>query len=147
MKKHSMRVGMRVREIYTGKEFTIDRSEIPPRIFRLKGTRIWVPAIALEAVRKRPSKLTAKLEKRIAKLRSETFAGPITGVGGQSKPTYKRTCLNCGAEFTTKQKKQKFHNDACRAEFWRRRNEVPVNPGRLRSQNGGESGEQGNSDD
>lgn len=142
MKKKTIRIGMRVRNVYTGQEFTVDRSKIPPRIFHLKGSKDWYPAIALEAVRKKPSKLTAKAHKAIAKVRSESFAGPVDGVHVSSKPFYKRTCLNCGIEFTATQKKQKFHNDSCRAEFWRRRNEVPVSGERLRSQKEGEDGEQ-----
>ena len=136
MKKKIIRVGMKVFSIYTPEHvFVIDRSIQPDRIFREKGSRRWWTAKELRAVTNRPVKITAKLAKAAQDSRSETFAVHITGVTSKSKREYRRTCLNCGTEFTASRPEAKFcktRGASCRAEHWKRRNLPPEIPkGRL----------------
>lgn len=146
-KKPVIRVGMKVRSIYNPEHvFTLDRSIQPDRIFREKGTRTWWTAQELRGVKRKPVPLSATKKKQAVKSRSVAFLRPSQGTVSKSTPTYKRTCFNCGTEFESKRKEALFcqtRGASCRAEYWKRRHQPPEIPKqRLRSQKGGDSGEQ-----
>jgi hypothetical protein len=139
VKKKIIRVGMKVRSIYQPEhEFRLDKAIKPDRIFREKGSRRWWTAKELQPVSRKPVKLSARTQKQAAKSRSEAFIKPPFGVTSKSKPTYKRTCLNCGTEFESERAEAKFcksRGAACRSEYWKRRNQVPDVPkSQLRSE-------------
>src|SRR5208283_2504931 len=135
--------GMRVRSIYDPKhEFVIDRSILPERVYREKGTKRWWAKRDLEGLIGRSKPLSAKKEEALLKARSLAFQAIPTALSPKGKPLYRRTCPECGLEFTTEQQKQKFSSDACRTKNWKRRNEIPEIPKeRLRSQRGDSNGQ------
>lgn len=139
MKRKIIRVGMKVRSIYTPEHvFVIDRAIQPDRIFHEKGSRRWWTAKELQSVTEKPSKQSAKALKAAADSRSQAFEKHIPTITSRSKREYKRTCLNCGTEFTAARAEAKFcktKGASCRAEYWKRRNLPPDIPKeRLRSE-------------
>lgn len=141
--KKTIRIGMRVRSVYDPKhEFVIDKSVMPERVFREKGTTRWWAKRDLERAIGRPKPITATKEERLLKLRSRAFQSIPVPLSPKGKPLYRRTCPECGIEFTTEQQKQKFCSDAHRTANWKRRHEAPQIPKeRLRSERPQESTE------
>lgn len=140
--KKTIRVGMKVRSIYDPQHiFTLDRSKLPQRIFHEKGTSNWWTKNDLEAVSVPSKGKGAKPTKRAVTDRSQAFLGASGGLSPQAKRVYRRTCRECGVEFTTENRRKKFHADACRTAFWKRGNVIPAAmKERLRSE--GRYGEQ-----
>jgi hypothetical protein len=139
MKKKILRKGMKVRSVYTPEHvFVIDRVKDLGKIYHEKGSRRWWAGKELQGVTKPFVKLSAKRLAEAKNSRSEAFAFQINGITSKSKREYRRTCLNCGTEFTASRPEAKFcktRGASCRAEYWKRRNLPPEIPkGRLRSE-------------
>jgi len=136
--KKSIRTGMRVRSIYDPeREFLLDRSVKAEPMFREKGTKNWYrksELLTISRAEKAGKRSDSQFPKQPAHLRSLAFPAIPAALGSKRKPVYRRTCLECGTEFTTEQVKQKFHADACRTRFWKRRKEVADIKTRLRSE-------------
>src|SRR5882757_7077418 len=130
VKKKVIRVGMKVRHIYNDptNEFVIVESRQPQRIFRAKGTKAWYAKVELEPVSAAKRTPGAKRLKQAARDRSQAFLGVAGGLSPKAKPSFKRSCPECGIEFVTENKRQKFCIDAHRTANWKRRNEIPELP-------------------
>jgi hypothetical protein len=134
--KKVIRIGMRVRSIYDPtREFIVDRTKQPDKLFHEKGSKRWYSRFELQSVSKHALKLTAKLKTKALAIRSDAFQGMPPGSLPHSPTLYRFTCLFCGTEGTSKRKGTKFCTEkgkCCRTRYWRNRNEIPEVPDRDR---------------
>jgi hypothetical protein len=131
--KAKFRVGQTVQSIYDAKyTFVIDRSVVPERIFREKGSNRWWTRNELQCLGapENPAtsiRLNGKDQMRVMhpECAEPTSNGPQI-VAGVSTGLEEQKCLECGIRFHPRRHWQKFHAEACRREFWKSKGDSKV---------------------
>ena len=131
-RKNKFRIGQRVQLASDpAHTFVIDRSMIPERIFREKGTNSWWTKNDLQrmgAPENPATSLRLNGKGNACGMRANACGTVLTAAVPKSQAP-ERPCLECGAPFQPTRKWQRFDRPACRFAYWRRvkpsRAEVP----------------------
>lgn len=113
--------------------FVIDRSLVPERIYREKGSNRWYTKSELQRLGA-PENLATSIrlngKGNACGMRANACAGIASGsqiAAGVSRGPEERECLECGAPFQPTRKWQRFDRPACRFAYRRRmRSALPV---------------------
>jgi hypothetical protein len=127
-KLDTFRVGQIVCSIYDpGRTFQLDKSVVPERIFRERGSNRWWTRNELQRPG-RPenpitsSRLNGKEQMRgmhpkcAAEYSDEADSKAVTNIPGLPQ----RSCVSCGVNFQPTRHWQKFHSEGCRRAHWKR---------------------------
>ena len=131
-RKKQFRVGQTVCSIYEpGRTFTLDRSAMPERIFREKGSNRWWTKSELQrpGAPENPatsSRLNGKEQMRGThpKCAEDVSGGLHSEVKAAVLGLPRRSCLECRAIFRPARPWQKFDSADCRRAYWKKVNAV-----------------------
>lgn len=126
------RVGQRVQSIYDSSHvFIIDRSMVPERIFREKGSHRWWTKSELQrpGAPENPvtsSRLNGKEQMRgtHSKCAEDVSRGSHAEAAAAGSGLPKRSCLECRAIFQPTRPWQRFDSEDCRRAYWKKVNAV-----------------------
>src|SRR5712664_2210135 len=115
------RIGQTVQSVYDATHtFVIDKSAVPERIFREKGSNRWWTRNELQRVGapEKPAtsiRLNGKAEcAQNARKCAHGISGGLQVVAGLSAGLPERKCSECGLNFQPARPWQRFHTEACR---------------------------------
>lgn len=123
-RRKSFRVGQKVRLTSDpSKVFTIVKSIVPPRIFRLRGMKGFYLKNELQAI-SAPENLNTSL--RLSGLGESCAPSAHCAQGVSSAPKIEpRECLECQTPFTPKKPWGQFCREQCRRAWWARSRRKP----------------------
>lgn len=118
--KSRFRVGQRVQLASDPTHtFVIDRSLVPERIFREKGSHRWWTKSELQHLGAPENPATSIRLNGKAKCAQGAYEKPLPA----DRPVYeleRRECLECGVSFQPARDWQQFHSTLCRRAYWKR---------------------------
>ena len=136
MKKRTIfRVGQKVQSIYEpGHQFVIDRSMVPPRIYRERRSNRWWAAHELQPAGALENPLTSLRlngKAECVQMRGKCVpagSGQFTSANTDASRFPPRECLECGAVFQPVRDWQRFHSTPCRYAYWQRQRSLRKGP-------------------
>lgn len=140
--KRKFRVGQRVQSVYdVTHTFVIDKSRVPERIFREKGSDRWWTKNELQHLGAPENPATSIRLNGTGRMRgTHPDASPAIPSGPRivaavSAGLEERKCLlaGCRVRFQPKRRWQKFHSEACRRVHWKRKTVTPAAAKTLRA--------------